>query len=166
MMTRSRFVLLLFAVTLMAGCASTPGFETRGVDTSLSPRHSITQMSTVQGKQVLWGGMIVASTNLKDMTQLEILAYPLDSSQRPAVEEQSMGRFLAMYPGYLETADYTQGRLITIKGTLSGTQLGKIGESEYTYPVVNIQQKYLWPKGSGVVSQPRIHFGIGVMIRN
>jgi outer membrane lipoprotein len=160
------FFILLLAISLLSGCASTPGFDTKGVDTGLTPQRSKVQMSTVKGSMVLWGGMIIASTNLKNATQLEILAYPLDSYQGPDIDEQSMGRFLAMYNGYLETADYTQGRLITIKGTLSGTQLGKIGESEYTYPVVNIQQLYLWPKEGVVNTQPRIHFGIGVMIRN
>lgn len=165
MMKQCVFIPMVFAIFSLAGCASGPGFDTKGVDTRLSPRQSVAQMSSVKGRSVIWGGVIVASTNLKDATQLEILAYPLDSSQGPILEDQSMGRFLAMRTGYLETADYTQGRLITIKGTLSGTQLGKIGETEYTYPVVNIQQMHLWPK-EGVVTQPRVHFGIGVMIRN
>lgn len=118
-----------------------------------------------QGKTVLWGGVIIASTNLKESTQLEILAYPLGSDQRPMSEDQAMGRFLAIQKGYLETTDYTQGRYITVKGTLGSTQKGRIGDSEYIYPVVNITQLHLWSK-EGEYVEPRVRFGIGVMIHN
>lgn len=34
--------------------------------------------------------------------------------QRPDIEKTSLGRFLAEQDGYLETTDFTQGRLILI----------------------------------------------------
>lgn len=157
--------LLWLMAVLLAGCASAPTFNTEGVDQSLTPKRAAQDSEAFQGKTVLWGGVIIAATNLKESTQVEILAYPLDSSQRPRSQEQALGRFLAVKPGYLETADYAQGRHITVIGTLGATQSGQVGESTYVYPVVNTSQMHLWPT-DGEYTEPRVRFGIGVMIRN
>lgn len=156
---------LILVAIFLVGCAATKAFDTEGVDLNLTPKRAGVESETLQGKTVLWGGVIIASTNLKDSTQIEILAYPLDSSQRPMIGELAQGRFLAIQPGYLEATDYTQGRQITIKGTLGATRTGRVGESEYVYPVVNTSQHLLWPK-EGEFVEPRVRFGIGVMIRN
>ena len=156
---------LILAVFVLTSCATTQAFNTEGIDLTLTPKRASVENRALLGKTVLWGGIIIASTNLKDSTQIEILAYPLDSSQRPMADEPALGRFLAIQPGYLETTDYTQGRHITVKGTLGETRTGRVGESEYVYPVVNINQHQLWPK-EGEYVEPRVRFGIGVMIRN
>ena len=156
---------LLLVTLFLVGCATTKAFNTEGVDLSLSPKRATVESEALKGKTVLWGGMVIATTNLKDNTQIEILAYPLDSYQRPMIEEQALGRFLAIQSGYLEPADYAQGRYITVRGTLGATRMGRVGESEYVYPVVNLNQLKLWPK-EGEYVEPRVRFGIGVMIRN
>lgn len=158
------FYLLPFLTILLVSCA-TPVFNTEGVDLTLTPKRAVADSKLLQGKSVLWGGIVIAGTNLKDTTQLEILAYPLDSYQRPMAQEVALGRFLAIQPGYLETTDFEQGRQITVQGTLGTVRSGRVGESDYTYPVVNIKQIHLWPKESEYV-EPRVRFGIGVMIRN
>jgi outer membrane lipoprotein len=160
-----RLWLLLLSVVMLAACASTPEFNTEGVNMNLTPKMAAAEREALKGKQVLWGGVIIASTNLKEATQLEILAYPLDDSQRPNTSDKALGRFLALQPGYLETTDYAQGRQITVKGMLGETRTGRVGESEYIYPVVNINQLYLWPK-EGEYIEPQIQFGIGVIFSN
>ena len=50
--------------------------------------------------------------------------------------------------------------LITVVGTLNGSKVLPIGELKYTYPVVDLIEIKLWPKG--MQTQPMIHFGIGV----
>lgn len=156
---------VILLTVVLSGCATTQTFNTENVDQSLSPKRAAVASETFKGKTVLWTGVIIASTNLKDSTQLEILSYPMDSYQRPVVEDQALGRFLAIQPGYLETTDYAQGRHITVKGTLGASRTGRVGESDYVYPVVNITQIHLWPK-EGEYVEPRVRFGIGVMIRN
>ncbi|WP_455198298.1 Slp family lipoprotein [Kaarinaea lacus] len=166
MRMRSPFVLFIFLPTLFLGaCALTPDFPTEGVDLQLTPKRAVAEIESVKGQPVIWGGVIIAVNNLKESTEVEILAYPLDMYQRPVIEDMAHGRFLAIQPGYLETADYAQGRHITVKGTLGVTRNGRVGESDYVYPVVNISQLHLWPKEDEYV-EPRVRFGIGVMIRN
>ena len=161
---RHIIILLLAALTLTA-CASTPKFDTSGIDASITPQAAVEKIKSLQGVPVLWGGVIITSNNLKDSTQFEILAYPLDVDQRPDTEKNPLARFLAEQDGYLETSDFTQGRLITVMGALKDTRKGNIGDVEYTYPVVIINQLHLWPKQRDF-SEPRIQFGIGIMLHN
>ncbi len=160
-----RLLLMFIAASILAACASSPNFDTAGIDVSLTPQQAIDGNQALQDEPVLWGGVVIVSTNLKNSTQLEILAYPLNSSQRPNREQQPLGRFLAVHEGYLETTDYAQGRLITVRGTLSDKRTGRVGEAEYTYPVVNINQLHLWPK-PGDSTESQIQFGFGLMIHN
>jgi len=155
----------LFAAVLLAGCATGPKYDTSAIDLSITPQQAVVESEALQGAQVLWGGIIIASANLKEVTQFEILAYPLDSSQKPLVDKTALGRFFAQQVDYLETSDYTQGRLITVNGILQDKKTGRIGDSEYTYPLVNINQHYLWPRQNDT-SDASIRFGIGVMIHN
>lgn len=162
---RERILLLASLLMLMAGCASTPRFDTTGIDLQATPQAAVRDDSALLGEDVLWGGVIVNSSNLEDSTQLEVLAYPLDDEQRPRVNRSPIGRFLAHTPGYLETADYGHGRLITIRGRLQETTTGRIGQASYTYPVVEILDNQLWqPETTIEPSRPRVNFGIGVMI--
>ena len=152
---------LLISIFLTA-CATSPKFDTAGLDASITPKRAISEMQTLQGAPVLWGGVIIASTNHKDSTQIEILAYPLNSYQKPDREQEPLGRFLAVQTGYLETTDYAAGRLITVRGSLAGKRSGYVGEAEYIYPVVNNTQLHLW-SGS---SESQVQFGFGLMIHN
>lgn len=159
------FFLLLFAAFFLAACATSPEFDTTGLDASITPQRAVGESQVLQGQPVLWGGVIIASANLKDVTQLEVLAYPLDANQRPLSEQKPLGRFLALQTGYLEISDYAQGRFVTIKGTLSEKHIGRVGEAAYTYPVVTIDKLYLWSIREGY-AEPRIQFGFGLMIHN
>lgn len=153
--------LLLLASLLLGACASGPRYPTEGVELALTPRQAVSETAALRGKTILWGGMIINSSNLEEQTRLEVLAYPLDSSQYPQTDSAPLGRFLLIKDGYLETVDFAPGRLVTVRGPLDGTQGGKVGETGYTYPLVRARDLYLWPRAGR--SEPRIHFGVGVM---
>lgn len=159
-------VSLVVLLLVLAGCANKPRFETTGVDTDTTPQAAARDLGSVQGREVLWGGVIVSTSNLSDATQIEVLAYPLDKRQRPITERGPTGRFIARKPGYLESADYAPGRLITVRGQVEESLVGKVGDASYTYPVIDLADSQLWdrePSGSEF-SRPRVNFGIGVMI--
>jgi len=154
----------LMPVVFLSACAIGPKYDISGVDFSNTPQR-VVEGDVAQGTQVLWGGLIISSANLKSITRFEILAYPLDSNQKPRTDEMPLGRFLAQHEGYLEIADYAQGRIITVAGKVLGKTIGTIDKSEYTYPVVNIDRHYLWGR-RGNAPESSIHFGIGVMLHN
>ena len=148
-------------VVFLSGCASTPRFDTTLVDRSLTPEKARSQDDASQGKSVLWGGVILDFRNLQDTSQLEILAYPLNSSERPLQNEKPLGRFILLHQGFLEPTVYLQGKLLSAIGTIGPSQPGKVGESEYVYPVLNAQKIQLWaPKSDSVRSS--FHIGIGI----
>ena len=162
---RNPSILLYSLLLMLAACATTPRFDASNIDLSISPQQASTDSKVSQGTEILWGGVILDSSNMEDKSQLEILAYPLDSSQKPDIEKNPQGRFLAIQQGYLETTDYAQGRLITLRGTLQEQRSGKIGESVYIYPVITIDQMHLWKRTRGD-SRTRFHIGIGVMFHD
>lgn len=154
------------AVLFLGACASGPKYDTARVDPGLTPQRAAASADTARGERVLWGGVIISSTNLRTRSQIEVLAYPLTDNQKPDLSAKPQGRFLIVRPGYLETLDYTQGKSVTAIGSFDATQRGKIGESDYTYPVLAAEQIHLWPPESERSSEPQIHFGIGVIFGN
>lgn len=160
-MRRLYNTLILLGAVLLVGCASGPKYPTDGVELTLTPHQAVAEAASVRGKTILWGGMIISSSNLKDQSRLEILAYPLDSNQYPQIDSPPLGRFLLIKDGYLETVDYAPGRLVSVRGPLAGTESGKVGDTSYTYPVVTTRDIFLWPRARR--SDPRVHFGVGVV---
>lgn len=149
-------------VVLLGGCA-TPPFDASAVDESITPQRAVDEAPLLSGRQVLWGGVVIAATNLPDATRLEVLSYPLDRNQRPMTGQRAGARFLVYRSGYLETAEYAPGRQVSVVGTLSGVEQGTVGETAYRYPVVREPQLELWPELPIEEPQPRLHFGIGVI---
>jgi outer membrane lipoprotein len=143
-----RFCVLLVALLLNA-CASAPAFNAGGVDRSLTPRDVATSPQPATGKRVQWGGIILSTTHLKDSTQVEVLAYPLDTDARPQTDSNPLGRFILEQAGHLEPATYAEGRRITAVGAVTGTRAGQVGDSDYNYPVIRARQLHLWPPGQG-----------------
>jgi outer membrane lipoprotein len=156
-----KFYYLLTIIILLAGCASTPVFDVTQVDNSLIPKNVAAEPSAYLGKSVLWGGIILDTKNLSDSTQVEVLAYPLSRDQRPQSNNRPLGRFLINQEGFLDPAIYAQGQKLTVLGSVDNNQQGKVGESSYTYPVINAEQLQLW--SAQIENQTRFSFGLGVV---
>ncbi len=129
------------------------------VDRSITPQQ-ITQNNIPAKTAVLWGGVIVGSNNMSDYTELTVLGYPLNSSQRPETDNAPIGRFLVRRPEYLEPLVYAPKREITVVGTVEEIKEGHVGDSPYRYPVVKADGLYLWPLRSA--GAPRFSIGVGV----
>jgi len=153
----------VFGAVLLTACATTPPLDITGVDVGITPTKVIADLEATRNRRVHWGGVIVQSKNLKDTTQIEVLAYPLDKAGKPNTESDPQARVLIMQPGYLETADYRPGRLVSIVGTVTEVREGAVGEARYTYPMVRADQLHLWPKQTKDRTGTDIHFGIGII---
>lgn len=147
----------------LSACASGPRYDTSNIDPELSAARVAAAPATHSGARVVWGGVIVTTRNLPDYTEMEILSYPLDSAQRPDTRRGEQGRFLARTPRYLEAVDYSQGRRLTVSGTVAQSLAGKVGEAPYTFPVLQADDVYLWPREGSAPSSPQFQFGIGVI---
>jgi outer membrane lipoprotein len=155
-------IFLLTLLGLLSACASTPVFDTTNTDRSLTPQNAIAEPDASRGKTVLWGGIILDTKNLADSTQIELLAYPLSHDQRPLPDNRPLGRILIKKSGFLDPASYAQGKKLTVLGRVEGNLQGKVGESTYTYPIVNAEQLQLW--SDQTESNTRFHFGLGIVL--
>lgn len=157
--------IVICAALLLAACAG-PHFETAGVNRQLTPERAAARFATFRGSAVLWGGRIIATHNLRDTTEIQVLAYPLDYYQQPNETGKPQGRFLVVKSGYLDPVDYAPGREVTVTGVVSQLRQGHVGAASYLYPTITRGLIYLWPRED--VAYPRndsgFHIGVGVML--
>ena len=158
-------IILSLSLALLYGCATGPRYETEGVAVDLVPAEVVASPGVYRDARVIWGGMIVATRNLPDYTEMEVLGYPLGGTQRPDMSRTAQGRFLVRQPGYLEEVDYRQGRRVTVTGRLGENVEGQVGEAPYVYPVVQADDIHLWPRDRHADrdSRTRFHIGVGVI---
>ena len=154
---------LLLSLPLLFSCSGTPEFNRQNVQLDLTPTLAAKNITSAKAKRIFWGGAILRTRNLETTTHLEILAYPLDEEGWPNSDAEPLGRFIVERGGYMEPAKYAEGRRITVVGTILTTLQGKVGESDYLFPVVKPEQLHLWVKDYPQ-SKPQIHFGIGIGI--
>ncbi|MDN5869237.1 MAG: Slp family lipoprotein [Nitrococcus sp.] len=102
--------------------------------------------SDYRGLTVRWGGTIIKVENQEQETVLLIMGRPLDDEGRPLVDAASPGRFMAKINGFLDPVLYSPGRLMTVAGTVVGSESRKIGSYSYRYPAIAAKDYYLWPK--------------------
>jgi outer membrane lipoprotein len=155
-----RFVPIACLLVLMSACAPVISQTTMGtVDKSISFPALQKNPDVFKGKVVLLGGQIIATTVKADETWIEVLEKPLDYQQRPSDTDQSSGRFLVRFQGFLDPAIYASGRKLTVAGQVDGKEIRPLKEFNYKYPVLTAREHYLWKPGDDY-STPR--FGIGV----
>jgi outer membrane lipoprotein len=94
---------------------------------------------------VRWGGIIINTENKQASSWLTVVAYPLSKNGQPRVDQNSIGRFIASFDTFLEPQVYSRERVVTITGKIIKTESLKVGEFPYSYPVVEVQQHFLWP---------------------
>lgn len=156
----------IILLLLLSACATAPPtFNTAGVNRALTPQGIAASPQPAIGSSVQWGGIIQGITNLKDSSEVEVLAYPLDVNARPQSVSDPLGRFILRQAGYLEPGSYSRGRQLTVVGTVTGTRAGQVNESDYNYPLIDARQLHLWPPGgwdSGGGTGVGGYFGIGV----
>jgi outer membrane lipoprotein len=138
------FHIALGLLLLVGACARPPA------PLAVSPLAEVTVEQARQhdagGQRVRWGGTIAAVTPRRDETCLEVVSRPLDDQARPRRTDQTDGRFIACAPGFYDPAIHTQGREVTVVGTVQSPTEGTIGEYAYRYARLAAERVYLWPE--------------------
>jgi outer membrane lipoprotein len=83
--------------------------------------------------------------NNKNDTEVEIYGRPLLDNAEPKPTGGEGVRFIADIDGFLDPAQYSPGKRLTVSGALTQTRKRPVGEFQYTYPVVDVQAYHLWP---------------------
>ncbi|EIL87654.1 starvation-inducible outer membrane lipoprotein [Rhodanobacter fulvus Jip2] len=157
---------LLFSAPLLAlalaACAPAPIYKNTANAIVATPAQVAQSPERYTGNRLIWGGRVVAVNNLADHSEIELLAYPLDSSQRPKANDTGNGRFIAVMPGYVEPLSYPPGALMTLSGTLNGSRSGKVGEASYVFPLVTVNESHVWSAEEMRKGHNNVHFGVGL----
>lgn len=136
------FIGCVLLMLLFSGCA--PQVFSPAIIAQAGPPVSFSELRKApdrfQGKTVIFGGVIVKTTNKPEGTLLEVYQTRLDSSYRPTDIDTSGGRFLALYKGFLDNEIYRPGRKVTIAGIVRGEKVMKLGELDYHYPYLEVTE--------------------------
>lgn len=150
------------AALALAACAPAPIYKVSTSTLNVIPMQVAHSPEQFAKGEVIWGGSVIDVRNFPDHTEIEILGYPLDSSQRPLANKSAQGRFVAVFPGYIEPINYPSGSLVTVSGQLNGNRSDTVDQAAYVYPLVNVEQSHLWTAAEMRAGHPDIHFGVGV----
>lgn len=157
-----RYCLALLPLLWLSACAPAPIYKNTTNAVIATPQQVASSPARYAGGEVIWGGTIVQVTNYPDHSEVELLAYPLDSSQRPKIGDNGNGRFIAVMNGYIEPLDYPAGAPMTVSGKLDRSRSGHVGEADYVFPLVNVAQSHVWSREEMQQGRNNIHFGLGV----
>lgn len=153
---------LLGLIVLLAACASAISKESlKQVDPEITFQRLVHEPERYEGKVILVGGRIIATTVQEGESRVEVLQQPLDSKQRPQETDVSYGRFLVRFEGFLDPAIYAGGKKITVVGEVWGKEVMPLNGMEYSYPVLLPREHYLWKPGD-LYGGPSFNIGIGV----
>ena len=147
----NKLLLIAIASVLLGACATVPK-SLQGEYAKTTPRDAL---AVPPAGPVRWGGEIIKVEPEADSTCFEILSRPLDVSARPMrSKDSSGGRFIACHAGFFEPELYARGRDLTVVGQITGSEVGKVGAFDYTYPRVAATSIHLWPKRPVYVADP------------
>ncbi len=155
------YILGISFIMLVMGCAAGISQQSRSQVTYTGSFSALQKTPDVYKSEVIiLGGRIIETKASSPLSELTVLQLALGSSGRPENLDQSEGRFIVQTNQLLDPAVYQKDMLLTVVGTLKGSKVLSIGGFEYTYPLVELIEIKLWPKGMQI--RPIIHFGIGV----
>jgi outer membrane lipoprotein len=145
----TRLLILIVLLFWLSGCAHVISYEERAKARKELPFSVIlANPEAYQGETVIWGGKIIDTVNEQGMTLIKVLQIPLDFLEMPEDEETSHGRFMAEVQRYIDPEVYRKGRMITLAGEIIGEKVERLGEMEYTYPLVRVKEIHLWKQYS------------------
>jgi len=114
------------------------------------------------GRNVLIGGTIAGVKNSVQGGELEVVEFPVTEEGQPVDSAVSGGRFLAYGKGFLDPLIFKPGMMVSIVGEVTGKRTLPLDTIDYTYPVLDIKELYLWKPEQMYRTTPVFHFGLGV----
>lgn len=134
----------LLAAMLLAGCVSTPPIANAPV-LSPAPYLAGEQVARYMDVDVLWGGTIIETRQFDRYAEIEVVAYPLDHLQRPALDAPEQGRFIALRAGQLDPREFSPGRFLTLRGPITGDRERELRGRTERLAEMDAREIVLWP---------------------
>ena len=127
-------VIFFFFLAALAACVPLSQDIRRQADES--PPFSEIQKNPdkFRGTIVVWGGVIIETTNLKESTAIKVMQTALDIQRRPTDLDRSEGRFVIRVDRFLDPDIFRKGREITVGGSVADYEVHPIGEIQLHLP--------------------------------
>ena len=139
--------IILSSMMGLFGCTHSISEDLRkDLDPTLSFERLLKSPEEFIGKRVMFGGVIVETRVLPQGTEVEVVQKEIDFSGYPKMDNKTGGRFIFINKEFLEPEIYSKGRGITGVGKVRGTQIGKVGERPYEFPVIESEELKLLDK--------------------
>lgn len=145
MINRTFMTMLVSSVLILGGCTSIPK-SIEGNNSPILQKNFVSVHSApglFKGQQVRFGGKVVNVINKDNETLLELAVLPLDASAKPEINEQYEGRIIAKSNKFLDPVNF-RNHLVTVLGTLTGSENGTIGKTPYKFVTMNIEGYQIW----------------------
>jgi outer membrane lipoprotein len=156
-----KILFIIGAALLLTACSPVLSRELMRQGTRDVPFNQLRETpDDYRGRLFVLGGVIADIRLTEEGSQLEALYVPVDSYGYLKEWDQGQWRFLALFPkskGLLDPVVFKEGREVTLAGEFLETRKGKIDDMEYTYPVFEIKQIYLWQE-QNYYSYPRYYY--------
>ncbi len=144
MIMRTVSTLTLFSLAVLTACAPISQDIRKQAEASAPFAEIQKDPDRFRGTVVVWGGVIVETTNLKESTAIKVMQTSLDFQERPTDVDRSEGRFIIRVDRFLDPDIFKKGRQVTVGGEIVGRETQPIGEIQYSYPVVQAKELRLW----------------------
>lgn len=152
-------LLVIALILTVAGCAHLVSKEIRdSVDPALSIEELFRDPDAFKGQLVILGGIIINSKNTKEGTYIEVLQRPLNYRGIPKDSDVSLGRFMILSSGFIDTAVFSRGRAVTSAGEVIGKKVLPLDEIQYPYVLIKSRELHLTEQSYGMP----VNVGIGV----
>ena len=116
--------------------------------------------NSYKGQPITFGGKVLDARRLKEGTRIEILQLPLSSSLQLTTDlSKSEGRFVALQKEFLDPATVPAGTFVIVTGEMAGSVTLPLDETEYTYPLLRINNLRVWTEDNDEQSRIRPRFG-------
>src|SRR3972149_7955982 len=107
---------LMLAAIFLAGCPGLPRSVLKEADRHITLDMVQSNPERLVGSKVIWGGVILNSENLENVTEIEVLETELSFDERPK-NGSSKGRVIIQWPAHLDTNKYSTGKKKNVAGT-------------------------------------------------
>ena len=160
-MTLTVRLIIMFLVLHTTGCATGISQQIRS---QVTYHGSFSELRANIGKYagdvVMLGGKVIETQGSQTGSEISVLQLTLDRRGRPKDADQSEGRYLIRSGQFFDPAIYEKGTLLTVVGTLRGSEVRPVGGFQYDYPIVEAIEVKPWKREQK--TSPRFHFGVGV----
>jgi outer membrane lipoprotein len=151
------FWLLSVAIVLLSGCIHPISKEVREQSSSKTCLCEISEDPDAYiGERVLLGGTVVALEHNETDSTLELLEWQLNRWGEPVAMKDKELRFLVNTQSLPDKDLYEPGVLVTLAGTVTGSESRRLGSHYYRYPVLDLTEIHRWetPFRYGIHRQP------------